>query len=287
MRLTKQQVKYFQTFGYLLFQGILKNEISKITNGFEKIWDIFEESNAGIKHDKKQRTILVPFIDQDEYLSAMLDNDTIDGIAASLLGDDYNYTTSDGGLYVGDTGWHSDGWLKTKYLTIKMAIYLDSVTNDTGCLRVIPGSHHVGTFADALHETSRTSKEQNQEELWGIKGVDVPAIALESKPGDLVVFAHRIQHSSFGGGNSRRMFTINFEKRHLDKDVSILKNDMVANAIGGKRSIYWSDRAYGKIMVDTASTSRMRHLEQRLANDDHLADLIAKAKAEISEPSGM
>ena len=65
MRLTKQQVKYFQTFGYLLFQGILKNEISEITNGFEKIWDIFEESNAGIKHDKKQRTILVPFIDQD------------------------------------------------------------------------------------------------------------------------------------------------------------------------------------------------------------------------------
>ena len=83
------------------------------------------------------------------------------------------------------------------------------------------------------------------------------------------------------------MFTINFEKRHLDKDVSILKNDMVANAIGGKRSIYWSDRGYGKIMVATASTSRMRHLEQRLANDDHLADLIAKAKAEISEPSGM
>ena len=38
-------------------------------------------------------------------------------------------------------------------------------------------------------------------------------------------------------------------------------------------------------MIRTASPSRMRHLEQRLANDDHLPELARKARQEASEPS--
>ena len=81
------------------------------------------------------------------------------------MGDDYNYTSSDGNFYVGDTGWHSDGYTRKKYLSIKLAMYLDTVTVNTGCLRVIPGSHHVGdVFAEFLQEASRNSKQQKQEE---------------------------------------------------------------------------------------------------------------------------
>lgn len=34
----------------------------------------------------------------------------INAIATQLLGEDFNYMGSDGNYYVGDTGWHSDGW---------------------------------------------------------------------------------------------------------------------------------------------------------------------------------
>ncbi|MCX8214072.1 MAG: hypothetical protein OTJ97_06140 [SAR202 cluster bacterium] len=38
-------------------------------------------------------------------------------------------------------------------------------------------------------------------------------------------------------------------------------------------------------MVETANPARMVHLEQRLANDDHLPELVRKAREEMDEPS--
>ena len=92
-----------------------------------------------------------------------------------LLGDDFNYMGSDGNYYVGDTPWHSDGW-HSGVRHIKIAFYLDPLTRNTGCLRVIPGSHKIGdAFAEALHKDVR-----NSPTTWGIENKDVPAIALET-----------------------------------------------------------------------------------------------------------
>ena len=38
-------------------------------------------------------------------------------------------------------------------------------------------------------------------------------------------------------------------------------------------------------MIRTAGPRRMRHLEQRLANDDHLPELVRQARQAMSEPS--
>ena len=38
-------------------------------------------------------------------------------------------------------------------------------------------------------------------------------------------------------------------------------------------------------MVNTADEHRMVHLEQRIANDGHMAELARKARAEMAEPS--
>lgn len=45
------------------------------------------------------------------------------------------------------------------------------------------------------------------------------------------------------------------------------------------------EEAYGEKMVRTADSARIRHLEQIMANDDHLPELSRKARAEIAEPS--
>jgi hypothetical protein len=44
------------------------------------------------------------------------------------------------------------------------------------------------------------------------------------------------------------------------------------------------ERGYGEVMVSTAGPERMRHLEQVLANDGHLAELCRQAR-EISDVS--
>ena len=281
MRLTEKQLTLFDTFGFLKFPGLFAQDIGRITDTFEAIWAGHGGGHDGKPHDGRQRSALVPFIDQDDYLSGLIDDPRIDGVIGSLLGGDYNYTGSDGNYYVGDTRWHSDGYLKyPKYTSVKMAFYLDPVTRDTGCLRVIPGSHKQGDrFAEALQEAAPTSKENRIEELWGAHGSEVPAVPLESEPGDLLMFNHRIKHSFWGGSDRRRMFTLNFQERFAEEDLDELRED-----IGGKAR-FWVDVSYGEAMLRTAGPQRMVHLEQRLANSDHLPALAAKARLEMSEPS--
>ena len=38
-------------------------------------------------------------------------------------------------------------------------------------------------------------------------------------------------------------------------------------------------------MISTAGPRRMRHLEQRLADDGHLPEFVRKARPEMSEPA--
>jgi hypothetical protein len=242
MQLAGQQIAFFRTFGYLAFPGLFAEEIAEITQAFEEVWQQHGGGHAGKPHDGTARSALGQFIDQHEYLSALVDDARIAGIATCLLGDDFNYAGSDGNYYVGDTRWHSDGWRDNGIVYIKMAFYLDPVGADSGCLRVIPGSFVTDDeYARALQAAIRQSAE-----AWGVDGRDVPAVALESQPGDVVLFNHNLKHAAFGGGNRRRMFTINLCQRYPDALLPELR-DMIA---GGAR--FWVERAYGEAMMRTA-----------------------------------
>lgn len=273
--LTPAQHAFFKTFGYLGFPGLLADRIDKISEHFESVFSSKGGGHYGKPHDGKSRSCIVPFIDSDAYLCSLLDDPRIHGLLTSLLGDDFNYMGSDGNYYVGNTGWHSDSAFVKRPLHIKIAFYLDPVGKDSGCLRVIPGSHRVGDpYADQINREVGKSKD-----VWGIDGASVPCVALETKPGDILVFNHDTKHSSFHGSTNRRMFTINACQRYSDADLSVLRDYISGYAR------FWVDRAIGETMIKTASPARMRHLEQLLANDGHLAALAAKARATMPEPS--
>ena len=275
-KLTEQQLSFFRTFGYLSFPGLMTDRIEEIQSEFEAVWAMHGGGHNGKPHDEKARSCIVPFIDQSEVLCTLLDDPRILGIAYSILGDDFNYTGSDGNFYVGETRWHSDGARKPEEpMYIKIAFYLDRLTRDTGALRVIPGSHLVGDgYADALSNHIGNSQEQ-----WGLRGRDIPAAVLETKPGDLVMFNHNTKHAAFGGGVRRRMFTINLSQRYPEDRLDDLRKQIATAAR------FWIDRKYGEKMVRTAGPERMRHLEQNLANDGHLAELSRQARERMSEPS--
>lgn len=273
-KLSAQQLACFQTFGFMAFPGLLKDRIDEIIREFEGVFTSRGGGHGAQLHDGKKRSCIVPFADQSAVLSGLLDDPRIHGIASSILGDDFNYMGSDGNYYAGDTGWHSDGW-HTTVQHIKIAYYLDPLTRNTGCLRVIPGSHKIGdNFAEALNNEIMVSAKS-----WNLEGRDVPAIALETQPGDVLVFNHNTKHASFGGNGWRRMFTMNFCERYPDEHLPELR-DYISGA-----ARFWIDRAYGGPMVATAGPERRRHLEQVMANDGHLAELSRKARESMSEPS--
>ncbi|MBC8078282.1 MAG: phytanoyl-CoA dioxygenase family protein [Chloroflexales bacterium] len=274
--LSEQQLAYFHTFGFLAFPGLLADRIDQITAEFEAIWAAHGGGHSGRPHDGSARSCSVQFIDQSAYLSTLLDDPRIHGIAASLLGDDFNYMGSDGNFYTGNTQWHSDGYGgRGGPLHIKIAYYLDALTGESGALRVIPGSQRVGEpFADELQRSIRKSVE-----VWGLPGSELPAIALATKPGDILVFNHDLKHAAFGGSERRRMFTMNCCQRYPADKLQDLR-DYIG---GGAR--FWLDRAYGEEMIQTADSARMSHLEQALANDGHLAELSRLAREQMAEPA--
>src|SRR6476620_3064488 len=103
MALTAQQCSFFETFGFLVFPGLVAEDLDWINAGFEEIFSGLRE-----KHDGTRRTIAGT--DTSERLCRLLDHPKVLEVAASLLGDDFNYLGGDANYYVSDSGWHSDGW---------------------------------------------------------------------------------------------------------------------------------------------------------------------------------
>jgi hypothetical protein len=274
-QLTQAQLNFLDTFGYLHLPGLLRDRIEEIVAEFEAVWERHGGGHDGQPHDGSARSCILPFIDQSERLSSLLDDPRIDGMFASILGDDYNYLGSDGNYYVGDTGWHSDGGWPRPIVYYKAAFYLDPLTRETGALRVIPGSHKYGDqYAEALQEGLSRS-----EALWGLRGDQIPAVALETQPGDVALFHQGTKHSSWGGSARRRMFTINCSPRHTPEQLPLLRAEI------SQFARFWVDSVYGEAMLRGAGPARLRHLEQALAHQEHLPELSRQARARMAEPS--
>ena len=167
---------------------------------------MWQERGGG--HDGTARSCIVPFIDQSEYLSGLLDDSRINGILSSLLGDDFNYLGSDGNYYVGDTDWHSDGGWPRPIRYYKMAFYLDPLTRESGCLRVIPGSHRLQK--PDLFAPLRQRSDEPDFRPFGTAPDEIPCVPLEVDPGDIVVFTECVLHGAFHGRPGRHQHAINF-----------------------------------------------------------------------------
>ncbi len=266
-RLSPQQKAFFESFGFLALPGLVRDIAGEIIDAFEEVWSR-RPANNGERPDGSRNSQIVPFIDQHERLGALLDDPRIEGLVEELVGEGFNYVGSDGNFFVGDTPWHSDRWL-SEVRFVKVAFYLDPVKRDSGSLRLIPGSHRLeDTFSLQLQEAIKQSPE-----AWGVEGQDVPSLAVETEPGDVVVFMHSLKHASFGGGRRRRMFTINCCQRVPDEHIGILKACISAHVR------YGIDRMYDDRMLATAGPRRRTHLEQVLAHQGHMPGELAKLRA--------
>ena len=265
MALSEQQRAFFDTFGYLVFPGLLADDLGWIYEGFEEVF-------ANRTHDGTQRTI--SGTDTSPKLCTLLDQPKVLEVATSLVGEEFNYLGGDANYYVGDTGWHSDGWHDVGTY-VKMALYLDPVARDTGCLRVIPGSHVIGSpWLAGLRGVNQPEKN------FGIPGSQIPSVALESQPGDVVIFNHNLHHAAYGGSSRRRMFTLNLCRRaESAEEVQELRGFINSAAR------FWVEQSHSDVMRQTASPQRMRHLAQVIENEDELPTLARRARETMAEPA--
>ena len=194
--ITAEQIAYFQTFGFLVLrQAFSSSEIAGISQAFD---DLLVQDRQGQPFPGQKRQALYGIAEKSPLLTGLVADDRIYETVEQLLGRGFIWLCSEGNLYVGDTDWHPDG-TRLNYRPMKVSLYLDALTEDTGCLRVIPGSHRL-----PLHEDLRPITKN------GIPGPEAPCFPLQSQPGDVFFLDMNLWHASFGGRAGRRHLAVNF-----------------------------------------------------------------------------
>ena len=217
--LTQQQVAHFNTFGFLFFrQAFSAEEMAGFTRAAEEIW---EENPQPVEHEERRWNY---FVERRPVLTGLVTDERIYPIIEQLLGSEFLWVGSEGNISSrSKVRWHPDRKYYKKgqehwmdFAQIKVMIYLDEVNRDSGCLRVIPGSHKM-----PYHKSLTEQEIDPDARPFGVDGPDIPCAALGSEPGDLILFNHCIWHASFGGGENRRYVALKFAARpsadhHID-----------------------------------------------------------------------
>jgi ectoine hydroxylase-related dioxygenase (phytanoyl-CoA dioxygenase family) len=225
--ITEGQKAHFEAFGFVVMRGLFSpEEMEEIGEEFD---GITAEERDGRPYGGEQQSIQ-PFIETRPRLLSLVADDRIYETTEDLLGPGFVWVGSDGNHYVYDTPWHADGLRNAidpglpdwHYPIIKIGFYLDPLRKDTGCLRVIPGSHRPA-FGDLLGPTSERGDHPDARP-FGVAPAEVPSHAIETDPGDVVFFNQDIHHGSFGGPAGRRMFAISFATEPTtDEHVAFLR----------------------------------------------------------------
>lgn len=223
MRLTDQQLAFYDAFGFLKLTGLFRDEAAAFSAAFDEIFARHEPSMViSSDDDILQRTgraggqtfrhIIAPdFIDRSPALHALRTDPRVLDVVGSLLGDRYTYRASDGHLYHCDTSWHFDAYgSPLSQYTVKLSLYLDPLRGHSGAIRVIPGTHdHESRFARRLQETLYRAPE-GVRELFGVPVEEIPSWTIDSEPGDVLVWSFRTIHASFHGRDGRRSMALTF-----------------------------------------------------------------------------
>lgn len=204
--LTVEQINHFHTFGFLVLPKLLTaDEVATIKREAD---EILSDARDGRPFDPSQRQAVQPFFERRPFLAGLADDDRIYGLGEDILGPDFVLDGTEGNLHVGDTPWHGSRGQYSKVLEIKIAFYVDFLTRDTGCLRVVPGSHH--DSEPDPYAILRPVHDDPDFRPFGLDPTEIPCVAIETEPGDVVVFTEDILHAAFGGATGRHQHAISF-----------------------------------------------------------------------------
>ena len=203
-----EQKAHFETFGFLFMrQALSADEMRDITQEAD---ELLEADRRGSPRGQEAQ-VVAPFVERRALLSWLVEDDRIYETIAGLLGPGFIWAGSEGNVTVrSEHRWHADrpGEQEVGYTRVKVMLYLDRVTKESGCLRVIPGSHR-----QPLHiDLSLLSANQGDPGFmpFGVAGPDMPGYPLESEPGDIVFFNQSLYHAIFNGWAGRRYIALKF-----------------------------------------------------------------------------
>lgn len=212
LMLSDTQQRFFHTFGYLLLRNRLGEDTAAISAAFDAV--MADPDNGGIALDyaSGDRLMVPALVDRHPVLQRLKSDPRITAIPDSLIGADWEYAESSGDVMRCETTWHRDVYHSPlTQFHIKLLFYLDPLTATTGALRVLPGTNY---YQDPYVKDVLAGQgfPDRMEEVFGIEAEQLPAVPVETQPGDIVVLNFRTVHGSFRGASTRRLMNMNYKE---------------------------------------------------------------------------
>ena len=225
--ITAEQKAHWETFGFLMLRQLFAPDEVKVLR--EAAIEVVNQQGGGNAFTEDPGFGMGTFMERHPELANWVDDDRIYDIPETLLGPDFFLEHTAGAVYRGDTPWHG-GYSPDKPQSYKptthgkIAMYFDSLRKGDGCLRVIPGTHR-RPFGDRVHPLSHEADEP-QSMFFGVADEDVPCVALETDPGDVIVFTERVFHSAYGSKIGRLQITAEYNSNPTtDEQIAELRRD--------------------------------------------------------------
>jgi hypothetical protein len=194
--LTAAQLEHYHTFGYVVFKQLLKPvEVTSMRR------EMYAELGHMYTHqpfdgDRRQWTTMLT--ERTPFFVSLFDDERFIGVADQLFGSALPVWCDANRYADPTTGWHPDTSASFDQAAIKFLIYLQPLTASTGALRVIPGSHKRPLYDDVRAYLEKYSPEVHE----------VPAMPMETRPGDVVAFNINMWHAAAHASNDRHLCTL-------------------------------------------------------------------------------
>ena len=213
--LTAGQIAHFETFGFLVLRQVFTGQ--EVETIHRETDEIFDEARGGRPYAGEKEPIQ-PFFERRPFMAGLVADDRVYSIGEGILGPEFFLDVTEGWRHTGTTTWHGGGTYTEGLPAIKIAFYVEPLTRETGCLRVVPGSHIRGN-PDLLMPL-REECDDPDFKPFGLPQSEVPSFALESQPGDLCVFTESLLHASFAGRAGRYQHALTYIRTPVTEEES-------------------------------------------------------------------
>ncbi len=202
MRVSEDQVQFFEDEGYLVVKGLLSAEEVALLRQAAVADKALDEHSFSVKDGEGGAARLALWNHPGSTIYGMIARcETVVGVMEALLGEEvYHYHSKmimkdakTGGAWTWhqDYGyWYHNGVIAPDLASISIAI--DPSTRENGCLQIVPRSHKLGRIEHTLSGNQAGADMARVEKV--LERMPVMHVVLE--PGDAVVFHSNILHRS-------------------------------------------------------------------------------------------
>jgi hypothetical protein len=186
--LTPAQIDRFHTFGFLVLRAWFTSEEAAALRC--EVVEELARQYPDAAPDPSRRLFCSMFDERLQRFAGLITDPRFFAVAEQLHGRTLPVYSEANRYNIGDTPWHADLHPSIPAAIdtagIKFIHYLEPLSASSGALRVVPGSHR-----QPMHDAVKRHLADHAPAI-----VDLPSVACDTSPGDVVVFHHALFHAS-------------------------------------------------------------------------------------------